>query len=148
MPSTNKPYRLCVMNLKQKKEDVLWLEAMPFAINFFAIVFTLLDFIGRHSGIHNFLVTFCFLYSVYLWRRSVINNMCFWHRVPIINMLLLLVFHLINYISVKHFNHNFLADPNYILLMALYVGWVSLFLIASVFFLRDRIKKQVRRCCK
>ena len=135
-----------MQTLRQKKIDLFCIEFEPFVFNLSAIAMSLMSIFGQNTTIIRVFFGFGFFYCIILFIRSVCNNLCLWHRYLILNLGAISLFWMSNHISENYFDNSLIQDKYYPILFWMFMVWIFSFIIASVFFLRDRIKKQVRRC--
>jgi len=132
-------------SIKQIKRQMVVLDVLPFAYNLLIIVNLFLNFFGIYLPILSYLFGFSMLVCFDLLLRSFDNNYCVWHRAPIYNILMINVFHIAHYVC-SLYGYDLIKDVQYPILYGIFMFWVLLFAVSSIFFLRKRIKKLHRRC--
>lgn len=132
--------------INQLKRQMAVLDVLPFAYNFASLVVWFIDPASPLVAI----LTLTFGYSLTscsdLLHRSLDNNYCVWHQVPVYNMFMLCGFNILHQICLYYFSYNLLADIQYPILYGIFSIWWILFVISAVIFTRKRLKKTYKRC--
>ena len=132
--------------LKKLKRQRVVLDILPFSYNFLILITWFIEPGSSIITIIGFLFGFSLKGSVDLYLRSIDNSYCFWHQVPIFNMMMIVGFNIILIICKDYFNYNLLTDPEYPILFYFFIFWILIFLISIVFFFGRQIIKLGRRC--
>lgn len=127
-------------NLSQVKRQMIILDVLPFVYNLTSIIAFGICFYSE-SIVLNAIFGFGLLVGIDLMLRSIDNNYCMWHRIPIYNMLMMSTHSILSIID-----SSILSDDKYPITYGLFWVWVFSFIVSSIFFLRKRIKKLHKRC--
>jgi len=132
--------------VEQVKEEEVRLDFLPFIYNLVILLNFAFNYFLFDATILGFIFGFSLFTSYDLYKRSKNNNYYIWHRVPILNMFMIDVFVISDYLSGKFFHKNLLADLEYPLLYYMYGIWLTLFIVSAIFFLKHKLKKTCKRC--
>lgn len=130
-----------MQDVNQIRRQRIILDFLPFVYNIIILVQIFLP-LNWVSNIINYLFGFGAFAMIELLIRSKDNNYCFWHRAPIYNCLFVIFVYVYNHFIPITTNEGYYA------LYSLFGFSISFFLLASIIYLKRRLKKDIDRCKK